>query len=70
MRKDLHKNLVIVCHHILNSLKAGEKFSMNEVLEDTFTCNACARNEPKTKKEFMDMFVSVCRDCISNQDYL
>lgn len=60
------KNLVICCTHILKSLKAKKKIKMFEVLKDTFVCEKCAEKEPKTKKEFMKMFATVCRDCIKN----
>lgn len=65
--KELSKNLVVCCHHILTALKAKKKIKMFEVLKDTFTCEKCAENEPKTKKAYMAMFVTVCRDCIKGK---
>ena len=57
-------NLVIGCRHILEAGKVNKKIRVFEVLEDTFTCVRCAVKMPKTKKEFMDMFVTLCRDCV------
>ena len=57
-------NVVLGCRHILKALKDKKKIKMIEVLDDTFTCEKCAKHEPKTKKQFMDMFVTICRKCI------
>lgn len=58
------EKLVIGCKHILEAANKGKKIRAIEVLEETFVCAKCAKKEPKTKKEFMDMFVSMCKDCI------
>lgn len=58
--------LVIACRHILEAGKNNKKIKMFEVLKDTFVCSECAENEPKNKKEFMDMFVTLCEDCIKD----
>lgn len=62
--KKCSKNLVVCCVHILKAVRAKKKIAMFEVLKDTFTCKKCAENEPKTKKAYMAMFVTVCKGCI------
>ena len=58
------QDLVIVCKHIFSSCKKDKEIIVEEVLEDTFTCVKCSKNQPKTKKAFMDMFITLCRCCL------
>lgn len=58
--------LVICCHHIMDALKTKKKIKKIEVLNETFACPACAKNQPKTEKEFMDMFITVCEHCLKD----
>ena len=64
-KKELSKNLVVCCSHILKALQAKRKIQMFEVLPETFVCSKCERNEPKTKKDYMKMFNTVCKGCIN-----
>jgi len=60
--------LVICCHHIMEALKNNKKIKKIEVMEETFVCPKCAKNQPKTKKEFMDMFTTICEHCLKGKN--
>lgn len=66
MKKDNHKKLVIACHHLL---KLPKKIAF-EVLEETYACEKCAENEPKTEEAFMAMFSTICEECLKNNTIL
>lgn len=65
MKKEHKKdNLVIVCRHIFSACEKGKSLLVKEVALETFTCYKCAKNQPKNKKEFMDMFITLCKCCL------
>lgn len=64
---ELEKDLVLGCNHILKALESGEAITINEVLEETFACDVCAKKEPQSQKEFMDMFATICKGCINGK---
>ena len=66
MEKNNHKNLVIACNHLFELPK---KVAF-EVLDETYACEVCAENEPKTEEEFMAMFQTICKDCLEKNSLM
>jgi len=52
----------------MEALKNNKKIKKIEVMEETFVCPKCAKNQPKTKKEFMDMFTTICEHCLKGKN--
>lgn len=64
-KKENKQRLVLVCKHILKAREKKEEITIEQVEKDLFVCLKCEKKMPKTKKEFMSMFVSLCSGCLN-----
>lgn len=61
---DDHKEMAVVCVHIVNFLKARKKCKAEEFDKDAFACLKCLKRLPSTEKGWLKNFVTACRICI------
>lgn len=71
--KDNHDKFSLACSHLIHGKRQKAYLVWQDEPTDErdtgkiYTCENCAKNEPQSQKEFMDMLSTCCMHCLLNR---